>query len=285
MTTTDVTTARGARVATANGIDIHYVEAGAGPDLVLLHGGMVSTAPVWAQVPVAYVGQMEELSRHFHVIAPETRGCGATEHAGDGEITFDLLADDVLALIEVLGLDRPAIAGFSDGGHIALVAALHDARGLGPIVCHAGFDLFEPDAPSTTMLRTLLGGRPDATEADPDAAAAAFGAGPPEMAMAFELLRADLADARGEGYWREYLSLNFPRLSQWCGYGFDDLGRIEPPTLVLVGDRDDFCPVEQAVTTYRALPAGALSVLPAHGHHLRAASLRMPGDFVQAGLA
>ena len=43
----------------ANGIDIHYVEAGAGEPLVLLHQGMVSTNPLWADSPVAYAGHMD----------------------------------------------------------------------------------------------------------------------------------------------------------------------------------------------------------------------------------
>ena len=38
----------------ANGIDIHYVEAGEGEPLLLLDNAMVSTNPVWASVPVAY---------------------------------------------------------------------------------------------------------------------------------------------------------------------------------------------------------------------------------------
>ena len=111
------------RVVRANGIDINYVEAGEGEPLVLLHGGMVSTNPIWAGVPVAYASHMATLSEHFHVIAPDTRGAGKTVHPG-GTVTFDLLADDVLALIDALGLDRPLIGGFSEGGITATVVAI-----------------------------------------------------------------------------------------------------------------------------------------------------------------
>ena len=42
------------RSVNANGIDIHYVEAGEGEPLVLLHGGLVSTNPIWAGTPFSY---------------------------------------------------------------------------------------------------------------------------------------------------------------------------------------------------------------------------------------
>ena len=81
---------------------------------MLLHGGVVSTNSIWAGVPVAYASHMDTLAEHFRVIAPDTRGCGKTGHTG-GPISFDLLADDVAALIDALGLERPLIAGFSEG--------------------------------------------------------------------------------------------------------------------------------------------------------------------------
>src|SRR5215831_21172838 len=88
------------RYVHANGIDIHYVEAGEGEPLLLLDNAMVSTNPVWASVPFAYAAFMETLAEHFRVIAPDTRGSGRSVHPG-GPITSALLADDVVALIEV----------------------------------------------------------------------------------------------------------------------------------------------------------------------------------------
>ena len=60
----------------ANGIDIHYVEAGQGEPLLLLDNAMVSTNPIWASVPFAYASFMATLAEHFRVIAPDTRGRG-----------------------------------------------------------------------------------------------------------------------------------------------------------------------------------------------------------------
>src|SRR5665213_3521586 len=97
------------RYVRANGIDIYYIEVGEGPPLVLLHGGVVSTNPLWTGVPIAYASHIATLARRFRVIAPDTRGAGRTKHT-DGEISFSLLADDVLGLIGALDLDRPFLA-------------------------------------------------------------------------------------------------------------------------------------------------------------------------------
>jgi pimeloyl-ACP methyl ester carboxylesterase len=263
----------------ANGIDVHYIEAGEGEPLVLLHGGMVSTNPIWAGVPVAYASHMATLANHFRVIAPDTRGAGKTRHTG-GPVTFDLLADDVLAIIDALGLDRPLIAGFSEGGITATVVGIRQPGAVRAIANHAGYDVFDPDAPSFAMLRQALGGSPDATEADPDAAARFFSQSP-EMQGAFELMKADEDGGQGDGHWSEYLRLAFPRTSQSPGYTMEDLTAITAPTLIVVGDRDDFCSVEDGVRAYRALTEGAFAVLPNTGHFITPALVGLMVEFLE----
>ena len=53
------------RCVHANGIDIHYVEAGQGEPLLLLDNAMVSTNPIWASVPFAYASFMATLAEHW----------------------------------------------------------------------------------------------------------------------------------------------------------------------------------------------------------------------------
>ena len=167
---TDATLAeRGAQFVRANGTDIAYVDAGDGPPLVLLHGGFVSTGPAWADSPVAYGQHIASLAKHFRVIAPDTRGSGATVHT-DGTVSYALLADDVMALIDALGVDRPLLAGFSDGAAIATVVAIRRPEAIRALAAHAGYDIFNPEAPVFAMGRALFGGNPEAAEADPDAA-------------------------------------------------------------------------------------------------------------------
>lgn len=267
----------------ANGIDIHYLDRGEGEPLVLLHGGMVSTNPIWAGVPVAYASHIETLAEHFRVIAPDSRGCGKTAHT-DGPVSFDLLADDVAALIDALGLKRPLIAGFSDGAIIATVLGIHRPDTIRAIVNHAGFDEFDPQAPTFAMMRQLLGGRAEATEADPDAAARLF-EGSDEMRPMFELMKQDQDSGQGEGHWRTYLRLSWERTTQHPGYRYADFAKITVPTLILCGDRDDFCNVEQAVEAYRQLPNGELAILPGHGHYIPPAAIQATIEFFERRLA
>src|SRR5438034_45971 len=109
----------------ANGIDIHYIEAGQGEPLLLLDNAMVSTNPIWVSLPFAYASFIGTLAEHFWVIAPDTRGSGKTVHPG-GPVPYTLLADDVTALINALGLDRPLICGFSDGGETATIVGIRN---------------------------------------------------------------------------------------------------------------------------------------------------------------
>lgn len=267
----------------ANGIDIHYIDQGQGEPLVLLHGGVVSTNAIWAGVPVAYASHMDTLAERFRVIAPDTRGCGRTRHTG-GPISFDLLADDVAAVIDALGLERPLIAGFSEGAITATVLGLRHPDAIRAIVNHAGFDLFDPELPTLAMMLQILGGSPDATEPDPDAAARGFEASP-QMRPMFELMKRDQDSGQGDGHWRTYLRLSWDRCTQDPGYTYADLAKITAPTLILAGDRDDFCTVEQAVTAYRQLPDGELAILPGHGHYIPPAAIETTVEFFARRLA
>jgi pimeloyl-ACP methyl ester carboxylesterase len=279
MTTDTITNTRGGQSVHANGTDIHYVEAGAGEPLVLLHGGVVSTGPLWDGHPFAYVGHMDRLAEHFRVIAPDTRGAGATVHT-EGTVSFAVLVDDVLALIDALGLDRPMICGFSEGAITATILAITHPDAVRAVVNHSGYDFFNPEAPSFAIMRQMLGGSPEATTADPDATAQMF-ASSPEMAATFELLKADHDGAQGAGYWRTYLELAFSRTTRSPGYTFDDLRAVTVPTLVLTGDRDPFCSVEEGVTAYRSLRNGSLAVLPDHEHMITPQAVETSLRFLQ----
>jgi pimeloyl-ACP methyl ester carboxylesterase len=267
----------------ANGIDIHYLDQGDGEPLLLLHGGVVSTNPIWAGVPVAYACHMDTLAEHFRVIAPDTRGCGRTVHTG-GPIGFDLLADDVAALINALGLEPPLIAGFSEGAITATILGIRHPDAIRAIVNDAGFDAFDPHAPTIAMMRQILGGSPDATKPDPDAAARGFAASE-QMRPMFELMKRDQDSGQGEGHWRTYLRLSWERTTQPPGYTYSDLSKITVPTLILAGDRDDFCTVEQAITAYRQLVDGELAILPGHGHYIPPAAIDATVEFFARRLA
>ena len=274
------TTVEHGQLVRANGIDIHYLERGAGRPLLLLHGGLVSSSLRWAGVPVSYASHLDTLASRFRVIAPDTRGCARTAHTGGEAVSFALLADDVAALIDALGLERPLVAGFSEGAITATILAIRKPESVAALVNHAGHDFFNPQAKSFPIMRQLFGGSADASQTDPDAVERFFSQSEPMRGM-FELMKQDQDEARGAGYWRTYLELAFDRTTRWPGYAFDDLARIEAPTLILCGDRDEFCSVEEAATAYRMLEAGELAILPNSGHLITEAGVAAMVEFLE----
>jgi pimeloyl-ACP methyl ester carboxylesterase len=271
---------RGAEVVEANGIDVAYVDTGNGPPLVLLHGALHSTGPRWAGASGAHVDHFGRLGEHFRVIAPDTRGSGATRHPG-GPAGFGLLTDDVIALIEALDLGRVHLAGFSEGGATATLVALRRPDLVTAVVNHAGFDYFDPEAPAYQSLGMIFGGAPDATSADPDAAAQTFaGMGPP-MSNMFVTMQADYDEAQGEGHWREYLGQFFDRTSAPFGHTVADLARLEVPTMFLAGDRDFFCSVEMACTAYRTTPEAELGIVPGTDHEVNQGIVDLTIEFLE----
>lgn len=283
MTTSDAAAPRGARTVQANGIDISYIDVGNGPPLVLLHGALASTGPAWAGSTNAHVDHFAALGKHFRVIAPDTRGSGATAHQG-GAAGFSALAEDVIALIDALGLDQPMIAGFSEGGATATLVALRRPDLCRALVNHSGFDYFDPEHMSQQIehnFRPLFGGRPGATAADPDAAEHAFNEIPP-MAATFTTMQSDYDSAQGEGHWRDYLGELFDRTTAGVGHTTEDFAALTMPTLLLAGDRDMFCPVEVACAAYRAVPAGELGIVPNTGHDITSSIIDVMTQFLSA---
>jgi pimeloyl-ACP methyl ester carboxylesterase len=274
------TTVEHGHVIRANGIDIHYLEQGVGRPLLLLHGGLVSSSLRWAGFPVSYASHLDTLASRFRVIAPDTRGCAHTAHTGGEAISFALLADDVAALIDGLELERPLIAGFSEGAITATILAIRKPESVAALVNHAGHDFFNPQAKTYEIMRQLFGGSADATRTDPDAVERFFSQSERMRGM-FELMKEDQDEARGAGYWRTYLELAFDRTTRWPGYSFDDLARIEAPTLILCGDRDDYCSVEEAVIAYRALREGELAIVPNTSHLITEAGVAAMVEFLE----
>jgi pimeloyl-ACP methyl ester carboxylesterase len=264
------------RQIVADEATLHCLLLGAGPPLVLLDNGMVSSNPVWAAMPVAFVGRLGTLAKHFSVVLPDPRGSGRSVHRG-GPVTHDLPADDVATIVEDLGLRRPLICGFSDGGSVALVFGLRHPGIAGGLVCLGGHDTFDPEPGATTYVlsRRMLGGHPEATQADPDLVSSRQ----PELAAMFEIMRADHDGAQGTGHSRTVLAMTFDRITRPHGYSLADLAGIDAPTLIDVGDRDPFCTVDDAVKAYSALPHGELAVHPDTSHLIASNAVQTLIDF------
>jgi len=101
--------------AEVNGINLYYETYGTGRPLVLLHGGLGSGEMFGPILPA--------LSERHQVIAPDLQGHGRTADI-DRPLDVRLMADDIAALIDHLGLDATDVVGFSLGGGVALQTAI-----------------------------------------------------------------------------------------------------------------------------------------------------------------
>ncbi|WP_342740370.1 alpha/beta hydrolase [Bradyrhizobium sp. B117] len=99
----------------ANGIDIHYLRTGGDkPALIALHG-LTGSGACWTLLARA-------LQDRYDLIMPDARGHGASSAPRLGYLYRDL-ANDVIGLIETLGLEAPLLIGHSMGGMTAAVVA------------------------------------------------------------------------------------------------------------------------------------------------------------------
>jgi pimeloyl-ACP methyl ester carboxylesterase len=116
-----------------NGHRAHYLKAGSGPPVVLLHGG-ASDGRDWVETMAALAGR-------FTFYAPDLIGFGQSERNEAGYYLSDF-SDFVLGFIDALQLEKPSLVGHSFGARVCLDATLKrqeqvkrlviaDASGLG----------------------------------------------------------------------------------------------------------------------------------------------------------
>ena len=123
---------------TVNGVNIHYLEAGKGPTVVLLHG-FAETSHMWLPL-------IAELQKNHRVIAPDLRGSGDSGKP-DGGYDKKTMARDIHALVEKLG-----------GGPIEIVG--HD---IGLMVAYAYAAQYPADVQRIVLMDAFLPGVGDWT--------------------------------------------------------------------------------------------------------------------------
>ncbi|PXW28311.1 alpha/beta fold hydrolase [Paraburkholderia caballeronis] len=106
---------------TANGIRQHYLDAGTGPAVVLLHG--------FPETSIAWRHQIGVLAQQYRVIAPDLRGYGATEKPASGYDKRNM-ALDIACLLDELRIDRIALVGHDRGARVATRFAKDHSRRL-----------------------------------------------------------------------------------------------------------------------------------------------------------
>ena len=95
---------------------LYYETYGSGQPLLLLHGDSQSIG--------AFAKQIPELSKHYKVIAVDTRGQGKSTDLTTGPLTYELFANDMKQLLDSLHIAKTNILGWSDGGITGLLMAI-----------------------------------------------------------------------------------------------------------------------------------------------------------------
>ena len=218
--------------AAVNGLNMYYEVHGAGPPLLLLHGGTGSIPVKW--IPF--------FSTQFEVIAMDQMGHGRTADAMDRAFHYHDMAEDTVELMRQLGIESAVIVGYSDGGIIGLDMAIHHPERVTKLAVtgsNAGVDGYTAE--------TLEWGR----TFDPD---------DQPISEAYGRLSPD-----GVDHWPIVLG----RLQRmWVvepSFTREEMQGIEAPTLIIVGDRDIVRP-EHAVEMFRTIPEAQLCVVPRSGH-------------------
>lgn len=102
--------------APVDGVKIWYAQFGRGKPVILLHGGLAN-ADYWGN-------QVRALKGHYRVIVIDSRGHGRSTRNGV-PFGYELMAGDVLGLMDYLHLRKAAVVGWSDGAIIGLELAIH----------------------------------------------------------------------------------------------------------------------------------------------------------------
>jgi pimeloyl-ACP methyl ester carboxylesterase len=236
-----------------SGLRIGYERKGAGPPLVLLHGGFGFDGRSWRR-------QIDALSDEYTVVAWDAPGCG---RSSDPSPTFRLpdYADCLVGFIHALGLSRPHVLGLSFGGALALqLFDRHPAvpRTLILAGAYAGWaGSLPPDEVDRRVARLVA----DVQRA-PEEWIPSYMPGllteqaPPEMVEEVRFLMSGVRPAANQAMLHGMAEADLRHV----------LCRIDVPTLLLYGEHDVRSPVEVGRALHDGIAGASLVVLPGVGH-------------------
>ncbi len=230
------------------GAQIYYAVYGSGSPVILLHGGLTNSDWFGNQVPA--------LVRAGHeAILIDSRGHGRSTR-DQRRYTYELMASDVVAVMDALKVRRAAVVGWSDGAIVGLVMALHEPERLTRVFAFGAN--MDPSGVKSDVLSNPTFSRSILRAAGQYARLSRTPNGFPAFQKAVETM------------W-----------DKEPNYTARDLARIRTPVAIVDGEHDEA--IKRAHTEYlaRSIPGARLIILPNASHF---AMLQQPGEFNAAVL-
>ncbi len=215
-----------------NGIDIRYAVYGHGSPVIFLHGGLANTDYWGKQVPA--------VAAHHTVILMDSRGHGRSTRDAR-PYGYDLMADDVVALMDELKIRKADIVGWSDGGIIGLDLAMRHKERAGKVFAFAA--------------NTVTSGVIEGVEKNPTFARYIERAGHEYAAHS--------ATPKDFDAFVDQISKMWAQQPNWSDA---QLKAIDTPVLVVDGDRDEAIKREHTEYIAATIPHAGLLILPNVSH-------------------
>ena len=241
---------------TVNGVKLHYTDTGSGPETIVFSHGLLMSGKM-------FDAQVAHFSDRYRCITFDHRGQGQSEVAQDG-YDMDSVARDAEALIEALDLGPVHFAGLSMGGFVGMRLALWRPELLKSLILLETSADPEPEEnqPKYRMLNFV---------------ARWFGlrvvVGQVMPIMFGQSFLNDPARAGERKLWRDRICGNDRKGIVRAVQGvidrdgvFDDLGRIDTPTLILVGEEDVATVPLKSERICAAINGARMQVMPRAGH-------------------
>lgn len=235
------------------GVRIHYVEAGQGDPVLLIHGFTANIQMQWVMPGVFW-----DLARDYHVIALDNRGHGRSDKPHDPAAYGREMVEDQVRLLDHLGIKQAHVVGYSMGGFITLkLLTEHPERLRTATLGGAGWN--DPAGPDMSMLRELAESLESGKGIDPLIRRLT----PPGKPLPTPEQSAQMTQM--------IMLLNDPKALAAVVRNFEGLAvtedkirAIDRPVLCLIGEID---PLKDGVDRLAAvLPAAQVEVLPGGDH-------------------
>lgn len=231
-----------------DGARIWYATYGVGPPVILLHGGLGHSGNWGYQVPAL-------VSNGYRAVVIDSRGHGRSTH--DGRLyTYELMAADVVAVMDALHLEQTGLVGWSDGAVIALIlAAKAPTRVAGVFFFACNMD---PSGAKEFVFTPIIGRCLNRHKQDYQRLSTT-----PDQFEAFS----------------EAVGLMQQTQPNWSA---NDLAQISLPVVIIHSEHDEFIKREHAEYLARNIPKAELIELAGVSHF---APLQRPEQFNSAMLA